>query len=119
MLQPRYIAFIVFVWVISSMFCALIQQQQMDASGHGELGTLNNLMSWQESSTTTAGGITKLVTAAPDALWSIGKILTFQPARDILQNEWAWVFWIVFAPIIALVVYGMFMMFVSIIRRNI
>jgi hypothetical protein len=100
------------------MFCALIQQVQLDASGYGEQGTLNQLMSWQESSSSTGGGILKLVVSLPGAFKSIGEILTFQPAKDILQGEWRWIYWIVFAPIIALVVYGMFMMFISIIRRN-
>ncbi len=119
MLQPRYIAFIVFVWIISSFFCALLQSVQLDASGRGEEAVLSELMSWREVDTSSTEGVYNLVTGTLGFFSALFKIITFQPAKDMLTGNWQWIYWFIFVPIICLVVYGLVMMFIGIVRRNI
>ena len=111
-MAPKLLAFVVFIWVVGSILGGVIEQASL---GTDEAGVLKNLTSWTEMRTEETFGPFAMVTFATNFFGSLWNMLTFDFA--FLTGPWVYVRWIVFAPIIAMVVYGAISVVLSIFSR--
>lgn len=112
MLPAKYIGFIIFVWVTGSILGGILEYAQL---GGAEEAVINPLMSWQEYTSEEDWGILKLVAFLPTFFRSVFDMLLFN--FSFLTGSWVLVKWILLAPIIGTVVYGIAITFAGILRR--
>ena len=116
-MSMKWVAFIVFVWVTSSLLAAVMAEGYLGATHEAYLRDLAwpQIVSAQESIWTATWHV---VTFAPRWFWAFLNILTFADARNtFLVGPWALVTWVVLAPIIAAAVWGVVAVFIGIFQK--
>ena len=110
----KYIALLVFLWVVGAIVGGVIEGSTL---GVNETGVLNNLMSWSEVSTSEAWGPLKVIAALPDFFKSVFDLMTLDFA--FFDGHWELVRWLLFAPLMATVVFGLIITFIGVYQRSI
>ena len=119
-LAPKYIAFIIFIWVTGSVLGAVLEQGQLTS---GDESTLSQVMVWQQISAEEDWGILDIVSLVPEFFGSLFQMLTWQfsfldssdsgsmgPAADYLK-------WILLAPITGLAIFGIVIVLFGIFQK--
>ncbi len=114
MLTPKYIAFIFFIWITGSILGTVMEQEQF---GSTEETTLSQLTVWQEISSEESWGLFDVVSLVPGFFTALFQILTFQFA--FITGPLVYIRWIVLAPITAMIMWGLTVVFIGILRRGI
>lgn len=110
----KYIGLLVFLWVVAAIVGGVIEGAAMSEN---ETGVLNDLMSWSEVSTSEAWGPLKVIAALPDFFGSLFNLMTFDFA--FFDGQWELVRWVLLAPLMATVVFGLIITFVGVYQRSI
>lgn len=113
-MQPKYVAFIVFTWVLAA-FCGGVVEGTL--LGANESATLNGLMTWTRIFSEQDFGILELIASTPAFFISLFNMLTFN--FSFFQGDWELVRWIILSPIIASIVWGLVSMFIPNWQRSI
>lgn len=113
-MSPKYMAFIVFIWVLAAFSSGIIEGTTLGAN---ESGVLNGLMTWTRVFTEQDFGILELIASTPAFFISLFNMLTFN--FSFFQGDWELVRWILLAPIIASIVWGLISMFIPNWQRSI
>lgn len=113
-MQARWIAFIVFVWIVGAILGAIFDDAFMSPD---QQSTLDKLLIWERviSSDETGWGVYEFAKAIPGFIGALGEMLLFK--FNFLEGLW-WFRWLVLAPIVALIVMGMIMLFFSIMQKG-
>ncbi len=114
MLPPKVVAAVVFIWVIASLLGGLYELSTVDAS---DQALINKILFYRVVTTEGSWGPTELVAGPIGWVQSIWELATFQ--FSFITGDVELVRWIIFAPLSAMVVYGMVMMVVSILRGQV
>jgi hypothetical protein len=112
--HPRYIALIVFVWVTAAIFGAALEGNFVGAEEHT---TLEKVMFWEKIRTSESGWSIQTFASAPasflEGLWDM---VTFNFAY--LKDTW-WLRWMILAPLVAFLIWGLALTFLSILQKGI
>ena len=111
MLAAKVVAAIVFIWVIAALLGGFMEGAYLDGS---DQALLNKVLFYNPVVTEGTFGATEVVsnpTGYFDGLW---KLATFQFAFITDGSYLVW--WIVFAPLTAFLVYGIIMTVIGILR---
>lgn len=110
-MPAKYWAFIVFVFVIGTILGLLIENSAVSAE---EQSTLQGLMAWQE--TETGGGFGRFMTTTAEYFPSLLKALVWD--FSFLTGGWVYVKWIVWAPLMAMMVWGLLATFIGATQKS-
>jgi len=105
----KYWAFFVFLFIVGTIMGLLIENEAM---GPGEQSTIQGLMVWQETEDPTWG---TFLVAAPAYFGSLLKALVWD--FSFLTGGWVYVKWIVWAPLMAMMVWGLIATFLSVVQK--
>ena len=98
-MAPKYLAMLVFIWVVGSLMGAVIEGSTL---GIGEQGVLDDLLSWKELQIDQVWDVFKIPVAVGNFFVAMFSMLTFRFAF-LEDNYYAQLFrWIVLSPIIAI-----------------
>lgn len=112
-MSPKFIGFVIFVWVVGSILGGVLEQVQL---GSSQEGVLANLTSWQQITTSESWGPWAMVTFVPNFFNSLWNMLTFNFA--FIQGPMVYVKWIILAPLIGMLVYGAIITLIGIFQRS-
>lgn len=113
-MPPKYIAFIVFIWVGASILALLMEEQVL---GAGEVSTLQQLTGFQQVTTEEAWGFWSIVAAAPTYLGAIWSAITLEPANAFLTGNLVYVKWLILGPVVAMFIWGLVLTFMGIFQK--
>lgn len=102
-MPAKYWAFFVFLFVVGTILGLTMENAMVGAS---EQSTLQGLMAWQETDDPNWG---TFILAAPAFFTSLLKALVWDFA--FLTGGWVYVKWIVWAPLMAMMVWGLIISF--------
>lgn len=109
-MPAKYWAFFVFLFVIGTIMGLLMENQTVSA---GEQSTLQGLMVWQE--TESEGGFGGFITTSVAYFPSVLKALVWDFA--FLTGGWVYVKWIVWAPLMAMMIWGIMVTFLGAVQK--
>lgn len=112
-MRAGLIAMLVFIWIVGSIFGAVLEQS---ALGPGEQGVLNHLMVWNQISTTQTWGVVKVLTFAPEFFSGVFSMLTFNFSFLGGSTAGGYFSWIVLSPLRAVIIFGLCVLFILIFR---
>ncbi len=113
-MAPKWILFIVFIWVTGSIMGALMENGSV---GTYEKETTDKLTAMEELFLDQEWGVTSIITAPPKFFSAITDILAFKFSY-LEDNYYATLFrYMVLIPITALIVYGLFMSMLGVFSR--
>jgi len=115
MLPAKYIAFITYVWLVGSIFGAIIEGAYL---GQSQEGVLNRMAFWQKITEEQDWGFWEVVGAPAGLFDALFDMLSFKFAF-IPGTDWELYSWIVGGPIVALFVYGLIMTVIGIFQRQV
>lgn len=113
MFPIKYVGLIVFIWIVGAIFGATL-----DAAiplQEGKTSDLNILMNFGIVESQQSWGPVGFVAPIADFFGALYRILTFQ--FSFIYGSWIYVKWIILAPIIATVVFGLVILFISLFTR--
>lgn len=112
-MQPRYIAFLVFIWIVGALLGAIMEEGIVGAT---QQTTLDKVLVWERVASDQAGwGIYTFAKATPEFLDGMFEMLTFQ--FSFLEDMW-WFRWLILAPLIALFAWALILTFISIMSKG-
>jgi len=111
-MAPKYIAFFVFIFVVGTILGLVIEDGTI---GLGEQSTLNNLMVWQQIGTEEAWGAWDIISFIPGFFASLFKAAIWD--FSFLTGGWIYIKWLVWAPLMAMFVWGLVITFISIFQK--
>ncbi len=112
-MQPRYVAFIIFVWVTGALMGAMMDKTFV---GPTEQTAIDKILVWEQVSSDESGwGIYTFAKSVPEFLSGIFDILTFK--FSFLEGVW-WFRWIILGPIIGLLAWALVITFISIMSKG-
>lgn len=111
-MAPKFIAFIMFVWITAAILGLVMEQQ---AIGADQVSTLQQLTGMQL--TGGSGGLTQIAATPLNYLGALWKAITLQTVDTFLTGGWVYVKWIVLAPIIAMGIWGLVLSFLQIFSK--
>ena len=109
-MPAKYWAFFVFLFVVGTILGLLIEDS---AVGPGEQSTLESLMIWQE--TQPEGGFGSFITTAASYFPALLRALVWD--FSFLRGGWVYVKWIVWAPLMAMMVWGLIVTFLGAVQK--
>jgi len=113
----KYWAFFVFLFVVGSIMGLLMENAYLGSpsgnltEGVAEQSILQGLMVWQETESSGMGWIQ----AVPDFFTNLFKALVWDFA--FLTGGWVYIKWIVWAPLMAMMVWGLIVTFLSAVQK--
>lgn len=107
-MPAKYWAFFVFLFVVGTLMGLWMENATV---GAGEQSILQGLMIWQETQSSGMGWIE----AVPDYFTFIFKALVWD--FSFLTGGWIYVKWIVWAPLMAMMVWGLIVTFLSAVQK--
>lgn len=114
MLPPKVIAAVVFVWIVAALLGGLYEMSYL---GGPENTLLNKVLFYNIVTTEGTWGTTELAGGALGYLEAIWKMATFQ--FSFVTGDFELARWIIFAPLTAMLVYGVVMTVIGILRGTI
>jgi len=117
----KWLAFLVFIWIASSILAEVIAEGQIGSSAGGVnyQSDLQVLTGFTITSSEETFGVMEIVGMVPDYAQAMFNILTFKSAQaTYLTGSWVYVTWLVLGPIIAATVWGLIYTFISIFQRT-
>ena len=110
-MRAGLIAMLVFIWICGGILGATLEQSQL---GAGEEGVLNQIMVWNQVSSTQSWGVLNIITQAPQFFSGVFSMLTFNFSFLGGSVAGGYFSWLVLTPLRAVIIFGMIMMFVLI-----
>jgi len=83
--------------------------------GTGQQSTLNTLLFWRQFSSTESWGVLDIITHIPDYLMAVWKAAIWDFA--FLEGGWIYVKWVIWAPLMAMFVWGIILTFISLFQK--
>jgi len=111
-MAPKYIAFFVFIFVVGTILGLVIEEGVVGAT---EQSTLNNLMVFQKLQTEEAWGFMEVVGFVPDFFSALFRASIWD--FSFITGGWIYIKWIIWAPLMAMFVWGLVITFVSIFQK--
>lgn len=111
-MNPKYMAFFSFIFVVGSILGLIIEQGTLGAS---EQSTLNSLLVWQQIGSEESWGFLDIVALVPNFFSALFKVAIWDFA--FLQGGWIYVKWIVWMPLMAMFVWGLAITFLGIFQK--
>lgn len=111
-MPPKYIAFFVFVFICGTIMGLIIEDGFL---GPQQQSILNKLLIWQQVQSEEAWGFIQIVSFIPGyfgALWS-----AFIWDFSFIDGDWAIIKWLVWAPLMAMMIWGIVLTFISIFQK--
>lgn len=110
----KYIAFVVFIWLVGGFMGVIADNAFLDASDNT---SMNALMQAQAVHMPVSGGQdVNLLKAGQDLFSTLWNAATFN--FGFLSGEWQILRWIVFGPLAAMMVYALVMTFINILQKT-
>lgn len=114
MLLPKVIAAVVFIWVVAALLGGLYEMSYL---GGPERTLINKVLFYNIVTTEGSWGATELAGGALGYLEAIWKMATFQ--FSFVTGDFELIRWIIFAPLTAMLVYGVIMTVIAILRGSV
>ena len=114
MLAPKVVGAVVFVWVVAALLGGIYEMAYL---GGPEQTLLNKVLFYNIVTTEGTWGTTELAGGALGYLEAVWGMATFQ--FSFVTGDFELVRWIIFAPLTAMLVYGLIMTVVGILRGTI
>ena len=111
-MSAKYMGLAVFIWVIVGLVGTVLEGAVI---GPGEEGTLNGVLSWAQIFTEQDYGVLEIPGAIGQFFSSAWDIMTLNLA--IFEGPYELARWILLTPLIAVMVFGMVIMFFGMLRR--
>jgi len=111
-LAPKYVAFFVFIFVCGTILGLVIEQGTVAA---GQQSTLNSLLLWQQVGSEEAWGPLDIVALVPGYFAALFKAAVWDFA--FLTGGWIYVKWLVWAPLMAMFVWGLVLTFLALFQK--
>lgn len=111
-MSPKYIAFFVFIFIVGTVLGFVIDNAQVGAE---EQAKINALTYWQQIETDENWGVTQTIGGTPGYFNAI-----FQAAIwnfSFLTGPAVYIKWFIWAPLMAMFVWGVILTFISIFSR--
>jgi len=111
-MQPKYIAFFVFIFVVGTILGLIIEQETVSSS---QQSTLSTLLVWQKVESEESWGMLDIIAFVPTYFAALFKAAIWDFA--FINGGWIYVKWIIWTPLMAMFVWGLVMTFVSIFQK--
>lgn len=111
-MAPKYIAFFVFIFVVGTILGLVIEDSMV---GPGQQSTLNALMVWQKIGTEEAWGFWDIIGFVPQYFGALFKAAIWDFA--FIDGAWIYIKWIIWAPLMAMFVWGLVISFLTIFQK--
>jgi hypothetical protein len=110
----KYVAFVVFIYIVGVIMGAILDEAFVSSD---EQADINVLATMEKVSMPISGG-TELAMPKPKTNFftTIWNAATFN--FKFLHGSWAILKWIIFAPLAAMIVYGLVMTFINILQKT-
>lgn len=111
-MPAKYVGLLIFIWVVAALIGGVMERTYL---GNDEAAILNCVLSFQavtedqEIGTVEIAGPWTGITRAVGWLNSVWKMVTFQFA--FIHGEWILAKWLILAPLMGTIVFGLIMMF--------
>jgi len=109
---PKYVAFYVFLFVVGSILGLVIEEGVV---GAGEQSTLNSLLVWQQVGSEESWGFLDIVAFVPGFFTSLFKVAIWD--FSFIDGGWVYIKWVVWAPLMAMFLWGIVVTFISIFQK--
>ena len=111
-MYPKYIAFFVFIFVTGTIL-GLVMEEGVVAAG--ERSTLNTLLVWQQVGSEESWGTLDIVAFVPEYFGALYSAAIWNFA--FLEGGWIYVKWIIWAPLMAMFIWGLVITFITIFQK--
>jgi len=111
-MYPKYIAFFTFIFVVGTILGLVMEEGVVGAS---EQSTLNTLLVWQQVGSEEAWGTLDIVAFVPQYFGALFKAAVWDFA--FLDGQWIYIKWIVWAPLMAMFIWGLVITFITIFQK--
>ena len=111
-MQPKYVAFFVFIFVVGTILGLVMEAGVVGAS---EQSTLNTLLTWQQVSSEESWGVLDILALVPSYFGALFKAAIWD--FSFIDGGWLYIKWIVWAPLMAMFVWGLVMSFIAIFQK--
>jgi len=111
-LAPKYIAFFVFIFIAGTILGLVIEDSSV---GSSQQSTLNSLLIWQEMDTEETWGVMETIGFARAYFPALFKAFIWDFA--FFTGQWIYLKWIIWAPLMAMAIWGIILTFLSIFQR--
>lgn len=111
-MAPKYIAFFVFIFVVGTILGLVIEDGTV---GPDEQSILNSLMVWQQIGTEEAWGFWEIVSFVPGFFGALFDAAIWK--FSFLTGGWIYIKWLIWAPLMAMFVWGLVITFISIFQK--
>lgn len=101
-----------FVFVVGTILGLVIEEGTL---GPGQQSTLNQLLVWQQVGSEESWGILKIVAFIPAYFGALFKAAIWDFA--FIDGNWNYIKWIVWAPLMAMFVWGLVLSFMTIFQK--
>lgn len=116
-MAAKWIGLLVFVWVIAMLVGSVSEGEVL--AGSNQTTTLNKVMTYVEVVSEESWGTLLMPGTHLQFFEGIWELMTLDfPIFGDINSPWQLVRWIVLGPIIATVVFGMVILFLSVFRRT-
>ena len=116
-MAPRWIGFLVFIFVIGILVGSVAEGINL-AEGE-QVTTLNSMMSWSRITSEEDFGMIEFVGSIPQYFEGLFKTITMDFPIWPDNSPWELVRWVFWAPIIAVIVFGLVIIFFAIFQRTV
>lgn len=113
-MAPKWMGLLVFVWAIGALVGGILEGIVV---GENETTVLNQIMYWKQARSEESWNAIDIIMTPINFLSGIFRLLTFDFA--FFQGPWELVRYICLSPIIATIVFGLILIFFSVLQRGV